>query len=183
MFKSKTNKIQRIGSKKLQDSFYEGKMVKLDISIKHIIKNSLVEFPDEVLTIKSFNTFSIDNNRLDVINFDNNKYIGLWDEVENNLWFMQHIMTNKIASNESPITEDVLQLNEDGEQYDYVDDSGLIEVKYFDNSGTFLNDRLIRMYQRTIGEDKEVLLLTMDNPNYVTFYVGYKIEPSQLEDV
>ena len=181
--KAKTQQIQRIRNDKLQDDFYQGKRVKLDPSFKYVIKNALFQFPNDELTIKSFNSFSIDGNELNIVNFDGNQYIALWDDFENKLTFYQKVMTNSV-SDFNPILENELELTEEDKQHTYRDASGLVEVDYRDNDGKKLNERLIRLYEQVSShEEVEYLLLTMDNTTHVTYYVGYNIELSQLESV
>lgn len=165
------------------DQLYVNKMVKLDPSIKHLFPSLLFAFPTDQLIVKKFNYFDIDGNKFEEVVFDNigvSGYMTLIDSVEDNLYFLNRLMSLTIPEGIVPehVLNDVISLTEDGVVYVYEDMSGLITV---DLNG---KDRLIRVYSRDVNQDNsEYLICIQDELDVVHYYVGFLISITQLEDI
>ncbi len=182
-----TPKSTGIIKSKFFDTIYVGMMTKLDSTLKYMVQNVLFEFPSTSLTVQSFNQFDVDGNPFEVINFEKNngkQYIIVHDEVENTNYFLQELMTIDTSRTTSEITYDNIPLEENGEKYEYIDFSGLIQIKWRDHNNSYLSDKLIRLYSREIAADNEEYLMLLEDSNHkLTFYVGFVITSSQLDNV
>jgi hypothetical protein len=169
------------------DNMYVGMMTKLDPTLKYMVQNAMFEFPSTSLTVKSFNNFDITSNPFELITFDlidGKQYVLVHDEVENTNYFLQELMTIDTSRTTSEITYDNIPLEENGEKYEYTDFSGLIQIKWRDHNNSYLSDKLIRMYLREITPDNEEYLMLLEDSNHkLTFYVGFVVTKSQLENV
>lgn len=172
------------------DQLYVGKQVKLDNSIRVMLKNLLFLFPTEALIVDSFKYFDIDGNPFEEIDFQKigtNAYKVLYDQSEQTMYFLNHVMSTTLDKDEVPpmASQDVVTLTEGDDIYEYTDMSGLIEVAVHDSKGSTLNkSRLIRVYEREVTpDDNEYLICIMNSLNAVDYYVGFNISSLQLEDI
>jgi hypothetical protein len=180
---------QIIYSKFFPDQLYVGKTVKLDPTLKVMFTNLLFGFPDSPLIVGGFSYFDIDGNPFEQIAFDKigtKSYIMLYDTYEETNYFLNRVMSQGVAKNETPpmAKQDEITLTEKDQTYVYKDFSGLIEVKVRDEIGRFKNNRLIRVYNRELTpDDDEYLICILDKPDVVDYYIGFNISVLQLEDL
>jgi hypothetical protein len=175
-------------SKFFPDQLYVGKISKLDTSIRYLLTNLLFAFPTDPLIVKEFKLFDIDGNEFEEVVFDKlgvKNYIMLIDHVEQNIYFLNRVMSTTINSGDIPpmACQDVIELEEGGTTFEYTDMSGLIEVQV-SQFGSHKNNRLIRVYEREVTpEDQEFLICIQDKPGVVDYYLGFNITINQLEDI
>jgi len=187
MFNSKPAAPVVIRSKYFPDQLYIGKTIKLDSSLKFMFTNLLFGFPDAPLIVKEFKYFEIDGNPFEEIVFEKvgaKNYIMLHDSFEETNYFLNRVMTKNTAGYPRMLmVEDEVSLTENDQKYVYQDFSGLIEVKVRDDKG-FKNNRLIRVYAREITpDDSEYLILIVDKPDVLDYYIGFTTSIHQLEDL
>lgn len=179
---------QVVHSKFFPDQLYIGKTVKLDPTLKVMFTNLLFGFPVSPLIVSDFSYFDIDGNQFEQVTFDKigaKSYIMLHDSFEETNYFLNRVMSQGVAKNETPpmAEQEEITLTEAGQTYVYKDFSGLIEVKVRDEKG-FKHHRLIRVYNRELTpEDDEYLITIMDKPDVVDYYIGFNISVLQLEDL
>jgi hypothetical protein len=181
-----------IRSKVFPDKQYVGQMSKLDPSLRVMFPNVLFGFPTDPLIVKEFKYFEVDNNKFEVIVFDNigtKHYILIHDSYENTTYFLNRLMTQATTNDYAPITQDVIVLDENDTGYTYTDLSGLIEIQVYseNNKGerqNIQNNSLIRVYEREVTpDDNEFLFLMCDKPSVIDYYVGFRISILQLENI
>ncbi len=177
-----------IRSKFFPDALYVGKTSKLDTSIKYMLTNLLFAFPVDPLIVKEFKYFKIDDNEFEEVIFDKigvKNYSLLIDHEAETIYFLNRVMSTSIGYDEIvPLMacQDVIELEEGDNKFEYTDVSGLIEVQVYQDG--MYNDMLIRVYEREVTEDdNEYLICTQDKPNVINYLLGFHISINQLEDL
>lgn len=174
-------------SKFFPDQLYVGKTVRLDPTMEFILDNLLFAFPSDPLIVQDFKYFSIDGNPFEEVGFEKigpKSYIALYDKSEHSIYFLNRVMSATINPGEVPpmASQDVIELEENGNKYQYNDMSGLIEVSVTGNITR--HDRLIRVYERAVNDqDSEYLICICDKPDVVDYYLGFNITINQLQDL
>lgn len=165
------------------DDLFEGATISLDKSVKYLydVKTLAFDIPENTLTVKSINTFFIDENKLELINLSN-KYILVVDEYENTIYFLQKVF-DSYQYKEFIYQEDFIY-DREGIKYEYKNSTGVIDT-YLDNNKIYMNV-LYRDLENK--EDPEYLFLIAKNKNsvydfstsLVEFYIGITVDLTQL---
>lgn len=165
------------------DDLFEGATISLDKSVKYLydVKTLAFDIPENTLTVKSINTFFIDENKLELINLSN-KYILVVDEYENTIYFLQKVFDS--YQNKEFIYQEDFIYNREGIKYEYKNSTGVIDT-YLDNNKIYMNV-LYRDLENK--EDPEYLFLIAKNKNstydfstpLVEFYIGITVDLTQL---
>lgn len=178
-----------VHSKFFPDQLYVGKTVKLDPTMEFILDNLLFAFPTDMLMVKEFKYFDIDGNPFEEVVFDKigpKNYTALYDQSEHVIYFLNRVMSATINPGELPpmASQDVIELEENDNKYQYNDMSGLIEVRVTSQNTYSSHNRLIRVYERPItDEDSEYLICMCDKPDVVDYYIGFIVTINQLQDL
>ncbi len=165
------------------DDLFEGATISLDKSVKYLydVKTLAFDIPENTLTVKSINTFFIDENKLELINLSN-KYILVVDEYENTIYFLQKVFDS--YQNKEFIYQEDFIYDREGIKYEYKNSTGVIDT-YLDNNKIYMNV-LYRDLENK--EDPEYLFLITKNKNsvydfstsLVEFYIGITVDLTQL---
>lgn len=165
------------------DDLFEGATISLDKSVKYLydVKTLAFDIPENTLTVKSINTFFIDENKLELINLSN-KYILVVDEYENTIYFLQKVFDS--YQNKEFIYQEDFIYDREGIKYEYKNSTGVIDT-YLDNNKIYMNV-LYRDLENK--EDPEYLFLIAKNKNsvydfstsLVEFYIGITVDLTQL---
>lgn len=189
VFSSKANTQNVVRSKFFPDVLYVGKTSKLDPTLRVMFPNVLFGFPVDPLIVSGFRYFKVDDNPFEEVIFEklgDKNYIMLYDKHENQIYFLNRLMSQVIGKNETPpmASQDIISLEENATIYYYNDFSGLIETQVEENGRLRNQYRLIRVYEREVTpDDNEYLICMMDKTDVIDYYIGFNISIHQLEEV
>lgn len=180
-----------VSSEFFPDHLYVGKTIKLDPSLKFMLKGTVAGFSEDPLIVKGFKYFNIDQNRFEQVDFEKvgqKDFMMLYDSFEKQIYFLNRLTSATIPSGEKPpmATQDILKMDENGVNYMFEDFSGLIETSVSQKDSYSIIGRLIRVYSRVITpDDDEYLICIVDsnNMNVVHYYAGFNINIDQLENL
>jgi hypothetical protein len=176
-----------VRSKYFSDDFYVGKTVKLDSTLRLTLKGTIIQFPESNLTIKEFKYFKFRDNEFEETHFEavnGTEYKMLYDVSQKNLFFLAFLSLEDSGKNDPRIIADgPLVLEENGSKYEYNDFSGLIEL--LGQSSDYRSiTKLCRVYNRVLSEeDDEYIVAEINEPNKVSYWVGFCLVPNQLENI
>lgn len=190
-FKQETVIPSIVSSEFFPDQLYVGKTVKLDPSLKFMLKGTVVGFPEDPLIVKGFKYFNLDQNRFEQVDFEKvgpKDFMMLYDSFEKQIYFLNRLTSVSVAKGETPpmATQDIMKMDENDISYLFEDFSGLIETSVSQKDGHSTTARLIRVYNRAITpDDDEYLMCIMDSTDLsvVHYYAGFNINIDQLENL
>ena len=186
----KTQPIHRvIRSRYFPDDIYVAKGLRLDPSLKAMMygQKIMFAFPEHDLTVKAIRYFAIQGNVLEEIEMETvgkDRFTIIYDDFEKVMYLLNHLTTQAIERSElpAPARLDTISMVEGGEEYEFLDDTGLIDVTVTNHDGEFVENRQVRLYKRLASPEYAEFLFTFIKPRaqVVSYFSAFNIHKSQL---
>lgn len=185
----KEEKKEQLRSEIYPDDLYIGRTIDIESSLQYTlpVEEMAFTFPSSELYITEFNSFNIDQNKMELVK-TNSEYVLILDQFEGTIYLMQKIRDVMMFEDSRCIDlPDIIFRNDDSKkEVKYAEPTGLIFTKIEDKK------YVLNMFKRKYSnvENEEYCLMFMQNGemvknkyfynNLCTMYIGIELEINQI---